>query len=205
MVWLISLHFFGLTECSVSESSDAVNPVISLEIEPMSQQCAGPAAHNGKRLPRRRTASVDAVTDRHEKQGRRKSSSVLPGRERKMLRYRRSQELPSALSHTEDHHQSGKHKCFVCGVSDINTRLCAVTKCQQFYHISCVQRLPLTQINGGGSRFSCPLHACATCAADDSSSPVVRQGRMSTCVCVVPHCLSLGWILHCRREPAAGH
>ena len=68
MVWLISLHFFGLTECSVSESSDAV---ISSEIEPMSQQCAGPATHNGKRLPRRRTASVDPVTDRHEKQGRR--------------------------------------------------------------------------------------------------------------------------------------
>ena len=65
----------------------------------------------------------------------------------------------------------------MCGIADVNTRLCAVAKCQQFYHVNCVRSLPLTQISDG-SRFKCPHHACATCAADDSSNPAVRQGNI---------------------------
>ena len=35
--------------------------------------------------------------------------------------------------------------------------------------------LPLTHIDGAG-RFKCPVHVCATCAADDSTNPAIRQG-----------------------------
>ena len=59
---------------------------------------------------------------------------------------------------------SGNHTCFVCKKSGRDTRRCAMSPCGKFYHEECVRPFQLAKVENGS--IVCPLHTCATCAAD---------------------------------------
>ena len=61
---------------------------------------------------------------------------------------------------------TGIHTCFACKEASAETKLCATARCGKFYHESCVKKFPNTVFEG--KKFFCPLHVCATCAADDN-------------------------------------
>lgn len=68
----------------------------------------------------------------------------------------------------------GIHSCFACKKQDKEVRRCSVSQCGKFYHEECVKKLPQARMEGKG--FICPLHVCATCAADNIRNPKAVKG-----------------------------
>eukprot|EP00057_Strongylocentrotus_purpuratus_P010549 XP_011665023.1 PREDICTED: histone-lysine N-methyltransferase NSD2 isoform X2 [Strongylocentrotus purpuratus] len=75
---------------------------------------------------------------------------------------------------------SGVHSCFVCKLSDQEVRRCHVPVCGKYYHEGCIRRFPLTRFDSRG--FTCPLHACVACFADNPKSTKASRGRLMRCV-----------------------
>ncbi|PVD31080.1 hypothetical protein C0Q70_10357 [Pomacea canaliculata] len=75
---------------------------------------------------------------------------------------------------------AGIHSCFACKKQDKEVRRCSVSQCGKFYHEECVKKLPQARMEGKG--FICPLHVCATCAADNIRNPKAVKGRLLRCV-----------------------
>ncbi|XP_041368647.1 histone-lysine N-methyltransferase NSD2-like isoform X2 [Gigantopelta aegis] len=80
-----------------------------------------------------------------------------------------------------DECQTGIHTCFACKEASPDVKLCATSRCGKFYHESCVKKFPNTVFEG--KKFFCPLHVCATCAADeDKKNCKSAKGRLLRCV-----------------------
>lgn len=68
----------------------------------------------------------------------------------------------------------GNHTCFVCKKADSCTKRCSVATCGKFYHEECISKIPNTRMETRG--IICPLHICATCAAENAKNPKAKQG-----------------------------
>ncbi|XP_046335260.2 histone-lysine N-methyltransferase NSD2-like isoform X2 [Haliotis rufescens] len=79
-----------------------------------------------------------------------------------------------------DECQSGTHVCFSCKKSDGEVRRCSVSQCGRFYHEECVVKYPQSHVEG--KKFTCPLHACATCVSENNKNPKAAKGRLYRCV-----------------------
>lgn len=75
---------------------------------------------------------------------------------------------------------SGVHSCYVCKQSDQEVKRCHVSVCGKYYHENCIRRFPLTRFDNRG--FTCPLHACVACFADNPKSTKSARGRLMRCV-----------------------
>ena len=69
---------------------------------------------------------------------------------------------------------SGIHTCFVCKSASASVSRCNVPSCGRFFHEQCARSLRLSRVKTGSIR--CPMHACATCAADDCNDPLASKG-----------------------------
>ncbi|XP_022091753.1 histone-lysine N-methyltransferase NSD2-like [Acanthaster planci] len=75
---------------------------------------------------------------------------------------------------------SGVHSCFVCKVGDKTVKRCHVGICGKYYHEDCVKKFSRTRIDNRG--FTCPLHTCTSCFADNPKNPKASKGRLVRCV-----------------------
>jgi hypothetical protein len=73
----------------------------------------------------------------------------------------------------------GRHTCFVCKESGNSTRRCSVAQCGRYYHEDCIQKFPLTRMEKNS--LICPLHTCATCAAENPKGTKISKGSISQC------------------------
>ncbi|XP_071502155.1 histone-lysine N-methyltransferase NSD2-like [Diadema antillarum] len=75
---------------------------------------------------------------------------------------------------------SGVHSCYECKQSDQNVKRCHVPVCGKYYHESCIRQFPLTKFDHRG--FTCPLHSCHACFAENPKSAKSTRGRLMRCV-----------------------
>ncbi|XP_038070520.1 histone-lysine N-methyltransferase NSD2-like [Patiria miniata] len=75
---------------------------------------------------------------------------------------------------------SGVHSCFVCKAGDKTVKRCHVGVCGKYYHEDCVKKSSQTRIDSRG--FTCPLHTCTTCFADNPKNLKAGKGRLVRCV-----------------------
>ncbi|XP_071166810.1 histone-lysine N-methyltransferase NSD2-like isoform X1 [Mytilus edulis] len=76
---------------------------------------------------------------------------------------------------------TGNHTCFKCKKADTNTRKCGVVQCGKFYHEDCVKSLQYAKCEN--KNFTCPLHACESCCAEQTKKDKSSKGaRLLRCV-----------------------
>ncbi|KAK9841359.1 hypothetical protein WJX74_004479 [Apatococcus lobatus] len=81
--------------------------------------------------------------------------------------------------------QTGRVRCFVCGgfstgMDDAHVRKCSLGVCGRFYHMTCVEKLELTQMAKKGMHFRCPQHYCASCHKSGDGIDMVKCLRCPT-------------------------
>lgn len=69
---------------------------------------------------------------------------------------------------------AGNHTCFKCKKADTNTRKCGVVQCGKFYHEDCVKSLQYAKCEN--KNFTCPLHACESCCAEQTKKDKSSKG-----------------------------
>lgn len=79
-----------------------------------------------------------------------------------------------------DECSTGNHPCFVCKLTSRDTVACSASKCGRFYHRECINKFPLTKMDSNS--IICPLHICATCAAETGRNGRASKGPMYRCI-----------------------
>lgn len=51
---------------------------------------------------------------------------------------------------------------------------CAINSCGKYYHEECIAKFPNARIEN--NHIYCPLHVCATCAAENPKNPKQPKG-----------------------------
>lgn len=76
---------------------------------------------------------------------------------------------------------TGNHSCFKCKKADASTKKCSVSQCGKFYHEDCVKSLQYAKCEN--KSFTCPLHVCESCCAEQSKKEKLLKGaRLYKCV-----------------------
>ena len=68
----------------------------------------------------------------------------------------------------------GSHSCFKCKKADTSTKKCSVTQCGKYYHDDCVKSLQYAKCEN--KSFTCPLHVCESCCAEQSKKDKSSKG-----------------------------